>query len=173
MKAPRRILMALLSLGMMAAGCSNSIAVPKEFCGVPVESESLSPLLPDEGKLKGWHADMESRPGIFCNISVDRTVILYASVQYYDRPPEPVDWKAVASRNEQAAKRGLAFPGEGIVGSKAAIIVAKCNTPTAYMDVTVDFNGSRVEDSPEGYKKLQRFIEDFVPRETKKYGCTK
>lgn len=41
------------------------------------------------------------------------------------------------------------------------------------MSFAVYFSGDRVEDTPLGYKKLLRFINDFVPRETDKFGCTK
>lgn len=41
------------------------------------------------------------------------------------------------------------------------------------MSVVVDFWGDRVEDTLTGYKKLQQFVNDVVPRETKKFDCVK
>jgi hypothetical protein len=41
------------------------------------------------------------------------------------------------------------------------------------MTFDLSFSGDRVEDTSTGYKKLQRFINDFVPRETAKFGCTR
>ncbi|WP_188273900.1 hypothetical protein [Streptomyces sp. CBMA152] len=173
MKTTKGITASILVLAMAAAGCSKAVDVPGEFCGVTVSKQSLSPLLPHSGNLKEEEFDLPSHPGATCGINIGGTRILTGTVQYFDRAPEPVDWNRVASRYKQGRKRQLLFPGEGVIGSRSASIEAKCTSAAAYVDVTVHFNGSRVDDSPEGYKKLQRFIEDFVPSATKKYGCTK
>ncbi|WP_329572492.1 hypothetical protein [Streptomyces sp. NBC_01361] len=40
------------------------------------------------------------------------------------------------------------------------------------MTFNVQFAGDRVADSSSGYKKLQRFLDDFVPAVTEKVECT-
>ncbi|MFE5375481.1 hypothetical protein [Streptomyces mirabilis] len=167
---------ALLCAAMagMAAGCSSGkLAIPDKFCRVPVEKSSLSSVIPDGDRLKQTYEDLESRPGASCNMSVDGHSVLAVNLLRWDRAPDPVDWDKVGSPYKHAARREVSFPGYASIGSSHAIVQATCNTRTAYMSFVVDFSGDRVENTSTGYKKLQRFIDDFVPQETKKFDCTK
>ncbi|MGW2818864.1 hypothetical protein [Streptomyces sp. NPDC001415] len=165
----------LLALALSATGCgAKGVAVPTGFCGVSLKEESLRPLLPDGENLKNWKADLQATVGMTCSISVDKKHVLSASVQYFkDRMPEPVDMDILKVNLKNAAKIKATFRGETYVGSNGALIYAACDAPNSYLDVSVDVTGSPVETAPDGYKKIQPFIEDLVPREAKKYGCTK
>ncbi|MEU6216777.1 hypothetical protein ABZ845_04545 [Streptomyces sp. NPDC047022] len=156
------------------AGCgSTQAAIPKKFCEVPVRESALSPLLPSGSSIKQNYAAGEARPGTGCTLSVDGHQILFADINRWDRAPEPTDWNTVGTQYKYVAQRKVSFPGYAAIGSEEAIVQATCNTRTAYMSVTIYFRGSRVEESPAGYKKLLRFVDDFVPGVTKKFDCTK
>lgn len=173
----RRRVAALLCSAVMGAavGCSSNkqAAVPDEFCKVPVRNSSLASLIPNGDSVKQKYTAAQSRPGAFCTLSVDGHRILFVETMRWDRAPDPVDWTKVGSPYKHAAEREVSFPGHASIGSDQAIAQATCSTRTAYMTFDLSFSGDRVEDTSTGYKKLQRFINDFVPRETAKFGCTK
>ncbi|MFF8995857.1 hypothetical protein ACF09H_39205 [Streptomyces sp. NPDC014983] len=165
----------LLCTGVIAAaaGCgSDHAAVPAEFCKVPVSQAALTPLVPQGGSVKQTYTAWDGRPGAVCALGADGHKVLYVATVRWDRAPDPVDWKAVASRFKYAAGRDVSFPGHAVIGSNGAVVQATCASRAGYVSFDVDFSGARVENSPGGYRKLQRFLNDFVPRETKKFDCT-
>ncbi|NGO73857.1 hypothetical protein [Streptomyces boncukensis] len=179
MPISRQVVASLLCVAttVVAAGCSeNKLSTPEAFCQIPVAKDSLSPLLPKEGNLKQKRSPITEpglkREGALCNIQVDSQRILYASVLHYSEKPEPMNWKAAASPYNHAARRKVSFPGTAMIAPGNATIRAKCDSTSEYMQFVLDLNGERVNDSPTGYKKLQKFANDFVPNATKKYGCT-
>ncbi|MER7001275.1 hypothetical protein [Streptomyces sp. NPDC000410] len=135
--------------------------------------ESFSPLLPDGETLEEKHSEFRSRLGAACSVSVDGRKALSVNLLVWDRPADPVDWESLASQHPNAAKREVAFPGDAVIGSDYAVLQAKCDSSPSYMSFVFYFRGDRVEDTPEGYEKLQRFINEFVPPATKRFGCTK
>lgn len=156
------------------AGCGNGQpAIPEEFCRVPVGKSSLQPLIPNGDSIKQKYVAAQSKPGAFCHLYVDGHQVLFVTMMRWDRVPEPTDWSKVGARYKYAAQREVAFPGHASIGSHHAIVQATCDKRTAYMSFVVDFSGDRVEGTAGGYKKLQRFINDFVPRETQKFDCTR
>ncbi|MEV8527524.1 hypothetical protein AB0451_25795 [Streptomyces sp. NPDC052000] len=165
----------LLVLALSAAGCgSKSIAVPTEFCSVPVKKENLAPLLPDGENLNNRKADLHAHPGVSCSISIDGNNILFGSVELYkNRKPDPVIPGSSSVNYKHAAVRKVPFRGEAFLGSNGGVINVTCDDANSYLSVVVQLAGSRVDDTTDGYKKLQPFVEDFVPNETQKYGCTK
>ncbi|MBX9398533.1 hypothetical protein K4749_34375 [Streptomyces sp. TRM72054] len=172
----RRKALALLCVAAagLTTGCSSTeFAIPDKFCEVPVSESSLSPLLPAGGTLKQKYADLKSRPGAACSISVDGQSVLAVNLLYWNRSPEPVNWDSVASTYKHAAKRDVSFQGDAVIGSDHAVVHVDCNSESAYMSFVFYFRGDRVEDTREGYKKLQRFVDDFVPRQTDRYDCIK
>lgn len=173
----RRTATALVCTAVMAAaaGCSGSTqaTVPAEFCKVPVPKGALSPLIPKSGSVKQTYTATQAQPGAACALSAGGHRVLYVDITRWDRAPGPVDWKAVASPFKYAAERAVSFPGHAAIGSNRAVVQANCTSRNAYMSFGVYFFGDRVENTPTGYKKLQRFVEALVPRETKKFGCTK
>ncbi|MFJ7944357.1 hypothetical protein ACIQ6K_12025 [Streptomyces sp. NPDC096354] len=175
MKNLRRGVVALIctAVAVATAGCnSKSLAIPVKFCHIPVKKTSLAPLIPNGKDLTQTYADLDSQPGTTCTMKVDGHQILFATVVHWDRSPEPVNWTSVASPYKNAAKRKVSFPGDAVIGSDHAVVQATCNAAASYLSFDIYFAGERVEDTPEGYRKLQRFVEDFVPNETKKWGCT-
>lgn len=158
---------------LMVAGCSKTQPnVPANFCHVPVDNSVLAPLVPNGDSLEQKYTPFESHPGAQCDLSVDGRGVLSVAVRRWDRAPDPTDWNKVGSPYKYAAQRKVTFPGHASIGSGRAVVEATCNTRNAYVSIVVDFWGDRVEDTPTGYKKLQRFVNDFVPRETKKFHCT-
>ncbi|MFJ5034492.1 hypothetical protein ACIQB5_42060 [Streptomyces sp. NPDC088560] len=158
---------------LTVAGCSKTQpSIPDNFCHVPVNNSALASLVPDGDSLEQKYTPFESHPGAQCDLSVDGRGVLSVAVNRWDRAPDPTDWSKVGSPYKYAAQRKVAFPGHASIGSDRAVVEATCNTKTAYVSVVVDFWGDRVENTPTGYKKLQRFVNDFVPRETKKLDCT-
>jgi len=158
-----------------ATGCSDSkLAVPSKFCEVPVHEASLSPLLPESGSLEQTRKEFRSsRTGGTCFIKVDDRVILNVIFELAEgAPQDQFDWKQFEAHYKHAAKRDVAFPGEAVIGADGAVVHAMCDKQSAYMSFVFYFRGDRVDNTPNGYRKLQRFIEDFVPLETSRYRCT-
>ncbi|MGW6397459.1 hypothetical protein [Streptomyces sp. NPDC055134] len=157
-------------MALAVAGCGKSLAVPKNFCGVPAQEATLAALLPDGEHLKNWQAQP---PGAYadCALQVDGTQILDVTIRQAEDQPAPEDWRTATKRFSQGARRSIDFPGTAVVGSDGALVSAECGTPSSYLTFNVSFHGDRVEDSGSGYKKLQRFLDDFVPAVTKKVGC--
>ncbi|MFG3366008.1 hypothetical protein ACIPWY_18045 [Streptomyces sp. NPDC090032] len=173
MESMRRLAAATLcvAVGMGAAGCGKSLAVPKDFCGVPARETTLAPLLPEGEHLKNWQAEP---PGAYadCSLQVDGTQILDVTVRRIEDQLAPEDWRAATKRFSQAAGRNMNFPGTAVIGSDGALVSADCGTPSSYLTFSISFHGDRVEHSGTGYKKLQRFLDEFVPAVTKKVECT-
>ncbi|MFE3181617.1 hypothetical protein ACFXKR_12155 [Streptomyces violascens] len=173
----RRAVAALWCSAAMAAaaGCSGSThaAVPAEFCKVPVSKTALSPLIPDNGSVKQTYDATEGQPGAGCALSAGGHRVLFVAITLSDRAPDPAGWKASAAPYKYAAERAVSFPGHAAIGSDGAVVQATCTSRTGYMTFGVDFFGDRVENTPTGYEKLQPFIDDFVAKETKRFGCAK
>ncbi|MFF9407351.1 hypothetical protein ACF1B0_17770 [Streptomyces anandii] len=164
---------AILSVAVMAtaAACNKkSLAVPDEFCRVSVKN--LSPLVPDGDSLKQDYTALQARPGAACNLWVDNHNILSVNLMLFDGAPEPTNWDDVGKQYKYMAQRKVVFAGHAAIGSDHAIVEATCSTRTGYLSVSLDFSGGRVENTQTGYQPLQRFLDDFVPKETKKFGCT-
>ncbi|MGW1870477.1 hypothetical protein ACWCPS_33645 [Streptomyces mauvecolor] len=79
-----------------------------------------------------------------------------------------VEKDAVVRRQNQ-----MRLNGAGGGGSGGGVGQATCDASNSYLKVVVRLSPSRVDDISDGYNKLLPFIEDFVPSETRKYGCTK
>ncbi|MER6067563.1 hypothetical protein ABT187_01645 [Streptomyces sp. NPDC001817] len=165
------VILSVTVMGTAAACSEKSIAIPDDFCRVPVQT--LSPLVPDGDSLKQDYTALEARPGAACNLWVDSHNVLSANVTLWDRAPDPTNWNEVGNQYKYVAQRKVAFAGHAAIGSDHAMVEATCSTHTGYLSVSLSLSGDRVEDTPTGYKKLQRFIDDFVPKETKKFDCTK
>ena len=158
---------------LATVGCAGKdLAIPERFCEVPVAESALSPLVPEGEDLEVEYNELKAQSGAACSLTVDNQSVLAVNLQYWDRPPDPVNWKAVASTSKNAKKRGVSFMGDAVIGSDHAVVQAKCDSPKAYMSFVFHFRGDRVEDAPGGFRKLQRFIDDFVPAETKRFKCT-
>ncbi|MFE3634339.1 hypothetical protein [Streptomyces sp. NPDC059168] len=163
-----------VSVAGLIAGCSKSQpAIPEEFCRVPVKKSALEPLIPNGDSVNQKYRENEAQTGASCTLHVDSHQVLFVEMVRWDRLPESVNWSKVGSPYKHAAKREVSFPGHASIGSENAIVQATCDKRTAYMTFDMYLRGDRVDDTPKGYKKLQSFVNDFVPRETKKFGCTK
>lgn len=160
-----------------AAGCSGSprAVVPEKFCEVPVSEAALAPLLPEHGKVSQTYGGGKNPPGAGCALTVGGRQALAASFGRTDHAPDPVDWSKGGELwgwAPYAEERPVSFPGHAVIGPDRAEVRAYCTSPTSYMGFEIDLLGEKVEDTPTGYKKLLRFVNDFVPNATKKFGCT-
>ncbi|WP_133305649.1 hypothetical protein [Streptomyces sp. AcE210] len=81
----------------------------------------------------------------------------------FDAPSLPENRSAVIQRLERATARNMSFPGEAVTGSNVAEVSAKCGDPAPHLTFNVLLAGDRAEDAGSGDKKLQRFLDDFVP----------
>ncbi|WP_438292525.1 hypothetical protein [Streptomyces sp. HUAS TT7] len=169
MRTATRILLAVLMLALVATGCSTSIDIPKTFCDVPVRSDSLSPLLPSEGEVRASKGELRDT---ICDLSVGGIQTLSIRIAKIDKQLPPEDWTNAMAEYTRGARRTTTFPSTAVIGGNGALITANCGSPSAYVLFDVYFTGEQVEDSEAGVKKLQRFLEDFVPNVTKKLGCT-
>ncbi|MYW15447.1 hypothetical protein [Streptomyces sp. SID161] len=172
---PKRTVTALVCGAVLAAaGCGSAHAtVPADFCKVPVSRAALAPLIPDDGSVQQTYQATQAQPGAACALSAGGHRVLSVAIARWDRAPDPGDWKASAAPYSYAAERAVSFPGQAAIGSDGGTVRATCTSRTAYMTFGIYFFGDRVENSPTGYKKLQRFIDDFVPKQTRKFGCTR
>ncbi|MEU9101202.1 hypothetical protein [Streptomyces sp. NPDC048361] len=169
MRVIARVLVAVVVMAVMAAGCSQGIAVPKAFCDVPVRPDSLSPLLPSEGEVKTSRSELHD---VICNLSVGGSQTLNVRIAKIDKQLPPEDWANAQAEFTRGARRTTSFPGTAVIGSNGALVTANCGKPSAYILLDVAFTGKRAENSEVGAQRLQRFLEDFVPSVTQKLGCT-
>ncbi|OIK25889.1 hypothetical protein [Streptomyces malaysiense] len=171
----RRLAAALLCTAVMAvtAGCSTPATVPADFCKVPVSKTALAPLIPHDGPVRQTYYATEGQPGAGCALSAGGHRVLFVAFATWDHDPDPGAWKGSAAPYKYAAERPVSFPGRAAIGSNGASVRALCTSPDTYMTFGIYFFGDRVENTPNGYKKLRPFIDDFVPKETKKFGCTR
>ncbi|NEB82429.1 hypothetical protein G3I40_45560 [Streptomyces sp. SID14478] len=176
MKPARRnavVAVTMTIAAVAATGCtSESYAFPKTFCGVEVGKSTLSPLLPDGKKLQ--NQQLEPTPSEFdCSLHVDGTQVLDTSIRRISNPLQPEDWKTALSKFTKASKRDVPYPGIAVIGANGARITAQCSgSPSDFLLFNVTFAGDRVEDSAAGVKKLQNFLDEYVPAMTKHLDCS-
>ncbi|MFG2114809.1 hypothetical protein ACGFRB_19580 [Streptomyces sp. NPDC048718] len=168
-----RTALSITALAMLASACGESnLAAPKELCGVPLEESSTSPLIPQGEILKTWAPYPVDADPADCAIKVDGSVIVDITVRFTDKDPAPEDWEYAKSEYKLGALRKTPFAGTAVIGTDGALISAKCDSPTKYLQFVTYFDGDRVDNSQAGVEKLQNFIEDFVTGAKKKIGCT-
>ncbi|MFG2721380.1 hypothetical protein ACGFW5_24240 [Streptomyces sp. NPDC048416] len=153
--------------------------MPTGFCGVEVRKQNLAPLLPPEGaKVVNELVNFQAVQGAGCRILVDGKQALYVSVSHFrNKVPTPVmpdpARGLVVPPFKHGADRAVSFGGEAYLGSDGGIIRATCDAPNSYVEVIVRLGRGQILDTSEGYEKMQPFVEEFVPKEAKKYDCTK
>ncbi|WP_406507477.1 hypothetical protein [Streptomyces sp. NBC_00212] len=159
----------MVALVLVVSGCSKGIDMPKSFCDVAVRGDSLAPLLPSEGEVAVSKGELRD---VICNLSVDGIQTLNVRISKIDKQLPAEDWANAISEFAQAGRRRTAFPGIAVIGANGALITANCGSPAAYVQFDVKLTGKQVQSSEAGAKKVQAFLEDFVPNVTKKLGCT-
>lgn len=173
---PRRTALLLCAAALTTAtACSGSnprATVPEEFCKVPASKTALSPLIPDRGPVRQTYDAYASMGGAGCTLTAGGKQVLFVVIARWDHAPDPGDWKEYDERYKYAVERPVSFPGRAVIGSDRALVQATCASPKSYISFNVSFSGDRVEDSAIGFEKLLRFVNDFVPQETKKFNCT-
>lgn len=109
---------------------------------------------------------------VYCDLNVDGERVLAITIRQIDDNLPTEDWKRATKQFTHASRRTVSFPGTAVIGSDGALATAVCGSPTKYVYFDVRFFGDRVEKNSQGYKKLQRFLEDFAPAITKEAKCT-
>ncbi|MGW0835986.1 hypothetical protein [Streptomyces prunicolor] len=104
-------------LVLATAGCSDSgtraYAVPGKVCGVAVDSDLLSPFLPDGQKLtqRAYNSGQESPR---CRLSVDGKLVVYLSGDIAPTETDPI-------KVQDRALVGLGNPASVDVGDSARV----------------------------------------------------
>ncbi|WLW53906.1 hypothetical protein [Streptomyces sp. YU58] len=164
------------ALALVAVGCGGSegYAVPDRVCGVPVDADTLSPLLPDGEKLTENHRD--KGPGSeSCRVTVDDTLVLYLAGDITDRGTDAVS----------LADRGLRRLGEPAlvqgVGDRAAVAdggakaMASCTyegEPRQFVGlVQLESDAPVPAETAERRDALLAFLKSWFPAAGKAQGC--
>ena len=175
MTGSRRRAAALPAVVVLAAatGCTvgSHERIPGEICEIPVSKAALAPLIPEDGKIRQTHHTFTDGSGGDCRLSADRRFVLVMDIVRWDNVV-PKNVGGFSKTVHYAAERPVSFPDYAIVGSNGAQTRTTCTSGKTSMTVEIDFLGDRVENTPTGYKKLLRFVDEFVPQVTKKFGCT-
>jgi hypothetical protein len=155
---------------LAAAGCSggNEASVPDGFCEVPVARSALAPLVPEHGKVAQTYAGGKAEGYGACHLTSAGKAVLVVNFYTPGNAPDPDGWK----KPGDTAERPVSFLGHADITGDSAVVRADCVSPDKYMTFVISASGERVDRSPTGYRKLQRFVDDFVPKVTEKFGCT-
>jgi hypothetical protein len=164
------------ALALLAAGCGESggYAVPDRVCGVPVDADTLGPLLPDGEKVTESHRDKGRESGS-CRVTVDDTLVLYLAGDITDPGTDAVSLQ----------DRGLRRLGEPAlvqgVGDRAAVADggAKAMASCTYEGEPRQFVGlvQLESDDPVPAKTADRrdallaFLKSWFPAAGKAQGC--
>ncbi|MFE9412558.1 hypothetical protein ACFYN0_27755 [Streptomyces sp. NPDC006704] len=168
---PRVLVIAVILAEAAATGCSSKgIDMPNAFCDVPLQSAALAPLLPTEGEVK-TRKDVVP-PNSYCDLSVVGKWNLNVRITDLDKKLPPEDWANALAKFSSSGRRDASFRGLSVIGGDGALVMADCVSPSPYVLFDVALAGKPVDKSAAGAKKLQDFLEDFVPAMTRKIGCT-
>lgn len=143
--------------------------IPDTFCGVPANKAAISALIPKGKSVRQDYDQGHFRAG--CSLDVDDNVALDVLVTYWDQAPSKFRWSRF-ERPFKLVERDVSFSGAMKTGGDDALVRADCDKPDAYMTFDISISGNHLDELPSGYKKMQRFVDDLVPKETKKYHCT-
>ncbi|WP_406103890.1 hypothetical protein OG698_17270 [Streptomyces sp. NBC_01003] len=169
-------LLASVVITASATACTSSnegLDVPGKFCGAPVKKSVLSPLLPEGKDLEAQQSGSEATE-ILCSLHVDGVQVLTSTIRTTDQPLPPEDWNTALAKYSKAKKREVSFAGAAVIGANGARATAKCqpDASSAFLIFNIDLQGDQIDNSQSGVKKLQGFLENYVPAMTKYLDCT-
>ncbi|MFJ2892648.1 hypothetical protein ACIO53_42125 [Streptomyces sp. NPDC087305] len=163
-------------LVLATAGCTDSgsraYSVPDEVCGVAVDSDLLSPFLPDGKKLtqRAYDAGQESPR---CRLSVDGKLVVYLTgdVVPADTDPVKVQDRALVRLGNPAS---VDIGDSARVADNGALAVAKCTykgqqrkfVTLVQLQKKVPAKTSQRRDA------LSSFLKSYFPKAMAKQGCT-
>ena len=167
----RALVVAVILAEAATTGCSSKgIDVPKAFCDVPLRGAAVAPLLPTEGEVETRKNAVP--PNLYCDLSVVGKWNLNVRIADIDKRLPPEDWANALAEFSSSGRRDARFRGLSVIGGDGALVTADCTSPSPYVLFDVALAGKSVDKSAAGAKKLQTFLEDFVPAVTRKMGCT-
>ncbi|MFJ3897829.1 MULTISPECIES: hypothetical protein [unclassified Streptomyces] len=172
----RRTAAAVTMLVLATAGCTDSgsraYTVPDTVCGVAVDSDLLSPLLPDGEKLtqRAYDAGQESPR---CRLSVDGKLVVYLTgdVVAADTDPLKVQDRALVRLGNPAA----VDIGDGArVADNGALAVARCayEGRQSKFVTLVQLQKKVPAKTSQRRDALRSFLESYFPKAMAKQGCT-
>lgn len=156
------------------SACSQdgrNYAVPGDLCGVAVDSDLLSPLLPDGEKLtqRSYDAGATSPR---CRVSVDDRLVLYVSNDLVPPDTDPL-------KTQDRGLQRLGHPAPADVGAAArvadrgALAVADCATEDGRKRVAtlIQLEREFPEDTAQRRKNLTRLLRGYLPKAMGALGC--
>ncbi|MER5532283.1 hypothetical protein [Streptomyces mirabilis] len=158
---------------LTATACSGSrdYAVPDKACGVTVDSDSLSPLLPNGKKLteKSYDAGPESPR---CRLLVDQQLVVYLSgdVVAGDTDPIKVQDRALVRLGSPAAAD---IGDDAVIADRGAMAVAGCayKGKQQRFAVLVQLQRNVPENVSKRRDALRSFLRSYFPKAMEKQGC--
>ncbi|MFD9629564.1 hypothetical protein [Streptomyces violascens] len=174
-KTIRKAMLAAAALALAAAGCAEShdYAIPKDACGVPIDSALLSPLLPPGKKLTQdkYDAGAES-PRCRLAVDTDRVVYLNGDVIPTDTDPIKLDPRGMQRMGHPSA----VSLGDGAqVADWGAIAFADCTYQGKKQRFValVQLEKPVPEKVSERRDALVSFLRAYLPAAMKAQGCTR
>ncbi|MFD7167731.1 MULTISPECIES: hypothetical protein [Streptomyces] len=164
---------AALALPLTACGGSRDYAVPKQVCGVPLDSGLLSPLLSSGERLSQDKYDT-GRESPRCRLDVDKQTVVYLKGDVIDTKTDPIE-----VNNQLLQRLGNPTPvavGEGgRVADSGAIAFANCTyqgKPQRFV-AYVELSKPVPEKTSERRDALVAFLRAYLPAAMKAQGCTR
>jgi len=165
----------LLVLVLATAGCTDSdsraYAVPDKVCGVAVDSDLLSPFLPDGQKLtqRAYNSGQESPR---CRLSVDGKLVVYLSGDVV-----PVETDPIKVQDRALVRLGNPAPidigDSSRVADNGAMAVAACTYDGSRRKFVtlVQLQDKLPAKTSERRNALRSFLGAYFPKAMVKQGC--
>ncbi|WP_416959960.1 hypothetical protein [Streptomyces sp. Agncl-13] len=171
----RRAAAAVTLLVLATAGCTDSdsraYSVPGKVCGVAVDSDLLSPFLPDGQKLtqRSYNAGQESPR---CRLSVDGKLVVYLSGDVVPAETDPikVQERALVRLGNPAA---VDIGDSARVADNGALAVAACMYEGRQRKFValVQLQEKTPAKTSERRDALRSFLGSYFPGAMAKQGC--
>ncbi|MER6346039.1 hypothetical protein ACWC10_22820 [Streptomyces sp. NPDC001595] len=170
------VLAGLLAVALVGCGESRSrdYAVPDRVCGVRVDADALSPLLPAGARLTQSRTD-KGRGSVSCRVSVDDSLVLYLSGDVTDRGTDVVSLEDRGLRRlgDPALVEGVgdvAAVADG--GAKAAAECAYRGAPREFVGlVQLESEDPVPSETEERRDALLAFLTSWFPAAGQAQGC--
>ncbi|MFI9250401.1 hypothetical protein [Streptomyces sp. NPDC053069] len=161
---------------LSSTACSKGgrdYAVPGDLCGVAVDSQLVSPLLPDGKKLTQRSSDAGATSRR-CRVSVDDNLVLYISSDLVSPDTDPLK---VQDRGLQR----LGHPAPADIGDAArvadrgAMAVADCTTggDKKRIATLIQLGKEHPEDTSQRRKDLTQLLRAYLPKAMADLDCRK
>lgn len=170
------------SIYCLTAQNSDSYSLPARFCSVATDAKAFAPLLPT-GEAIEEDSDpltvLQERDALgntedaYCRLAVDKRlsvdVVIRASERERDIHPEDYE-TALAKLDSARESTNPSFPGRAVVGSHEAFVRATC--ARRFHSLVVDLEITGPPGNSESQQRMQRWVDDFIPKIMDKTGCT-